>query len=341
MTVSIVIPVYNAARTIGRLVTQLVDALGDRSLEIVLVNDGSRDASDEECRGLVGKYPGTVVYLKLSRNFGEHGAVMAGLNQARGDHVVIMDDDGQNPPAAVRPLVEHARAHGFDVVYTFYARKQHHWFRNVGSRLNGLCAHFLIGKPRGLYLSSFKCLNGFTVAEIIRYRGPSPYIDALILRTTRNIGAIEVGHDPRREGRSNYTLKKLVALWLDMAAHSATPLRVAGGVCVGSGTMAILAGLLAIAAGLVDPRFRGAWAAAVAAVLLTAGLQSVASGILCEYLGRVSLLSNETPQFIVRERLGAGSRPDPTESSGSLGPREGREAVPGQVPRPGDVPGLP
>src|SRR5262245_53750358 len=120
MTISIVIPVYNAATTIGPLVTQLIDALGRHSLQVVLVNDGSRDSSDASCRALFARFPETIVYLRLARNFGEHNAVMAGLNHASGDYVVIMDDDFQNPPDEVPTLVEHARERGLDVVYMFY-----------------------------------------------------------------------------------------------------------------------------------------------------------------------------------------------------------------------------
>src|SRR3954447_152617 len=194
MSLSIVIPVYNGAATIEPLVGRLIDVLGTDGLRIVLVNDGSTDGSDEACRALRDSFPEVIVYLKLAKNFGEHNAVMAGLHHAHGDYVVIMDDDFQNPPEEVPRLIDHACVHDYDVVYTYYPRKRHHWFRNLGSRFNDLCANLLLDKPRDLYLSSFKCLNRFSVREIIKYSGPYPYIDGLILRTTRSIGTIEVRH---------------------------------------------------------------------------------------------------------------------------------------------------
>ena len=106
------------------------------------------------------------------------------------------------------------------------------------SRLNAMAndraATLLLGKPHDLYLSSFKCLSAFAVREVIKHTGPRPYIDGLILRATRNIGTFEVRHDPRREGRSSYTLGKLAGLWLDMAVgFSLLPLRVGLGLGLG------------------------------------------------------------------------------------------------------------
>src|SRR5438552_8874363 len=125
MQISIVIPVYNGAASIGPLVTRLVDILGTHALEIVLVNDGSPDDSDDICRALYHRYAGTISYVKLAKNFGEHNAVMAGLQHARGDYVVIMDDDFQNPPEEVIRLIEHAYMYHYDIVYTYLPRKHH------------------------------------------------------------------------------------------------------------------------------------------------------------------------------------------------------------------------
>src|SRR5205823_9554557 len=108
-----------------------------------------------------------------------------------------------------------------------YPRKQHHWLRNLGSWFNDRVANLLLDKPRDLYLSSFKCLSRFTVGEILKYGGPFPYVDGLALRCTRNIGQIEVRHEPRTTGHSNYTLRKLVRLWLNMFLNfSIMPMRV-------------------------------------------------------------------------------------------------------------------
>jgi glycosyltransferase involved in cell wall biosynthesis len=307
---SIVIPVFNGAATIGPLVAQLVRELGERGLRIVLVNDGSTDASDEVCQALHAGYPETVVYLKLAKNFGEHNAVMAGLHHAPGDYVVIMDDDFQNPPEEVARLIDHASRRDHDVVYTSYARKEHHWLRNLGSRFNDLCANLLLEKPRGLYLSSFKCLSRFTVGEILKYTGPYPYIDGLILRSTRNIGTIEVRHAPRAHGRSNYTLGRLVGLWVRVALNfSIIPLRLSVLLGFTSSALGLAWGVLMIVERLVRPDLPIGWASVIVAVLVMAGVQLVMLGMLGEYLGRLYLTSNQTPQFVIREVYDGGDWP--------------------------------
>jgi glycosyltransferase involved in cell wall biosynthesis len=304
MIISIVIPVYNGAATIGALVGRLIDVLDAYSLQIVLVNDGSADRSDEVCRALQANFPEQVVYVKLAKNFGEHNAVMAGLHRAAGDYVVIMDDDFQNPPEEVVRLIDYACTHDDDVVYTRYPRRRHHWLRILGSHFNDRVAGWLCDKPPGLYLSSFKCLNAFTVKEIIQYRGPFPYVDGLILRCTRSIGTIEVRHDPRREGRSNYTLRKLVSLWLNMSVNfSVRPLRVStlmGLTFSGSG---FVLGIAMAIKRLLSASFPIGWASMIVAILVLSGIQLAMLGIVGEYLGRLFLMCNHTPQFVVREVL--------------------------------------
>lgn len=312
MTLSIVIPVYNGASTIGALVRRLIELLPQRTdgLQIVLVNDGSPDSSDVVCRDLRAEFPEVVEYVELARNFGEHNAVLAGLHQSRGEHVVIMDDDFQNPPEEALRLVAHARQHGYDVVYSAYQSKQHHWFRNLGSRFNDRVANVLLDKPPGLYLSSFKCLNRFTVNEILRYSGPFPYIDGLILRCTRRIGTLTVRHDPRREGRSNYTLTKLVRLWLNMFVNfSVLPLRLSTAAGFLLSAFGIVLGLWVVIERFLRPDNPVGWTSLIVCVLLFSGVQLVMLGIVGEYLGRLFLTSNQTPQFVVRTRLEGIDRP--------------------------------
>ena len=302
MLISVVIPVYNGARTIGPLVARLLDVLPARDLQVVLVDDGSLDASDEVCRSLAACHAGVVTYVKLGRNFGEHNAVMAGLWHVRGDYTVIMDDDFQNPPEEVVRLVDHARRRGYDVVYTFSAVKHHHWLRNLGSRLNDRVANFMLDKPPHLYLSSFKCLSRFLVDQILRYRGPYPYLDGLALRCTRNIGTIEVRHAPRREGRSNYTRRKLLRLWLNMFVNfSVMPLRVSTVVGLACSVLGLGLGFEALVERLVRPGLPIGWASVIVPVVLFSGVQLVMLGLLGEYLGRLFLTENQTPQFVVRE----------------------------------------
>jgi undecaprenyl-phosphate 4-deoxy-4-formamido-L-arabinose transferase len=307
---SIVIPVYRGARTIAALVRELerLDIAGGH--EIILVNDGSPDDSAAVVRGLVRAAPVPVVALDLARNFGEHNAVMAGYSVARGRHIINLDDDFQNPPSEVGRLHEYAVAHPeLDVVYTHYPSKKHNFFRNLGSRFTNAVAGLLLEKPRGLYLSSFRCITAFLRDQVIAYRGPYPYIDGLILQSTQRIGRFEVRHAERAAGDSGYTLRKLGRLWLAMFVNfSVMPLRASSLLGV---AISLLGAVMTVVA--IIEKFFGntpaGWTSLMAAILVFSGVQLLMLGLLGEYLGRLYLTATGRPQFVVREMWGADADP--------------------------------
>jgi len=298
---SIVVPVYRGASTVGRLVDALAQLRPEGGIEVVLVNDGSPDNSGDVCRALVASAAMPITFVEHARNYGEHNAVMTGLRHARGAYVITMDDDLQNPPEEVLKLYDHARLGGFDVVYTRYAVKRHDGWRNLGSRFANRVADLLLDKPKGLYLSSFRCMSRLVVDAVLRYQGPYPYIDGLIMQVTQRIASIEVLHLPRAEGRSNYNLTRLTRLWLNLATNfSVLPLRLA----VGAGVTMGLLGLLGAVLVLIEALFYApppGWASTMVVVLLIAGVQFTMLGVLGEYVGRVFLTVNGKPQGIVRE----------------------------------------
>lgn len=301
MKISVVIPVYNGEKTIGMLVDELARKVNRHALEVVLVNDGSPDNSHRECLALFGKYTDIVKYICLSRNFGEHNAVMAGLNRTTGDYMVIIDDDFQNPPEEIEKLVEKALADSLDVVYSYYEKKQHSLFRNAGSRFNNLVASYLLNKPRDLYLSSFKCMSRFTVNEVLKYTGPFPYIDGLIWRCTRNIGTVLVEHKKRSEGKSGYTLKKLVRLWLNMFINfSILPLRVSTFIGIIFSIFGMVLTVYFIIDKLINPWIPVGVTAILAVILAFSGIQLVILGLLGEYIGKLFMANNQTPQYSIR-----------------------------------------
>jgi undecaprenyl-phosphate 4-deoxy-4-formamido-L-arabinose transferase len=306
---SVVVPVYNGAATIGELVTALraLDIAG--GLEIVLVVDGSPDNSLEVCKKLAGEPGAPIMLLSLSRNYGEHNAVMAGLARARGSYAITMDDDLQNPPGEVKRLFEYARDGGYDAVYTYYEEKKHAAWRNFGSRFTNWCADYLIDKPKGLYLSSFRCLSAFVREQITAgYEGPFPYIDGLVFQVTQNVGRLQVAHLPRSEGRSNYTIARLFRLWLSMFSNfSVIPLRFATLFGIAFGALGALAAVIVIVEAISDNKPPQGWASLMVAVLVLAGVQLIVVGLIGEYLGRMFLAVNRKPQYLVREVFTRGA----------------------------------
>ena len=298
---SIVVPVYGGAKSVGQLVAALSELRPAGGIEVVLVNDGSPDNSGDVCRelGLSASMP--LVYVEHSRNYGEHNAVMTGLRHVRGDYVITMDDDLQNPPEEVVKLYDHARLGGWDVVYTRYAKRSHASWRNLGSRFANRVADWLLDKPRGLYLSSFRCMSALVVRAVTQYEGPYPYVDGLIMQVTQRIDSIEVLHLPRTTGRSNYNLRRLVRLWLNLATNfSLTPLRVATFAGAAMAILGALGAVAVIAEALISRRTPSGWASTMTVLLLIGGVQSMILGVLGEYVGRTFMSTNGKPQGIVR-----------------------------------------
>jgi glycosyltransferase involved in cell wall biosynthesis len=317
---SLVIPVYNGSKTIGLVVERIHTVFASMQYEIVLVNDGSEDDSEQLCAKLVEELPHIVTFVELSRNFGEHNAVLAGLSHARGRYVAVLDDDGQNPPDEVVPMLEELKRKDYDVIYGHYIKKKHSWFRNVGSRFNDCIATLMLGKPKDLYLSSFKVMTRFVVDEIIKYRGPFPYIDGLIYRTTRNIGQIPVQHYAETSGSSRYSFRKLVRLWLNMFLNfSIAPLRLSVYVGLFTSCLSVLALFLILIDKIwISPNLTMGIPTVLGSIVFFSGVQLMILGLVGEYLGRLYLDHTGTPQFIVRYVTRAGYKAKPPSTVGNL-----------------------
>jgi glycosyltransferase involved in cell wall biosynthesis len=304
---SFVIPLYYSADTLVPLVKEIEGLTIDGGHELVLVNDGSRDATAGLCRELLRDARIPMIFVNHARNYGEHNAVLTGYRHARGAYVVNLDDDGQNPPAEAVKLWAHARREGLDAVYGHYGQKEHSAFRNFGSWLTNRLTDWVLDKPKGFYLSSFRCVSAFVAKEVAAHEGPYPYIDGLILQVTQNLGALEVRHAERAAGQSGYTLRRLLRLWLSTFVNfSVMPLR-----------LATLLGLVMAAAGLLglgvifylrytDKGPDYGWGSLMGALLVFSGTQLVVLGLIGEYVGRMFLTVNRRPQSVVRSVERAG-----------------------------------
>jgi len=312
--ISIVIPVYNGALSIDRLVDELIARISPVfNIEIVLVNDCSPDNSEEVCIGITKKHPEYVSFYSLAMNVGEHNTVMAGLNKASGDFAVIIDDDFQNQVSEVIKLIDFMINSNYDVVYTFYEEKKHSVFRNLGSQFNDKVANVMLKKPKDLYLSSFKIINRFLINEVIKYDLPYPYLDGLILRRTSNIGKIKVSHTERQLGKSNYTLRKLISLWLNMFTNfSILPLRISIILGFIFSFVGFIISIDAIIEKIFNPHLPQGYTFIVIIISFYAGIQLIAIGMVGEYLGRLFMAHNKKPQYSIRksfnEKLADGQK---------------------------------
>lgn len=304
--ISIVIPCYNSENTIKTVVDDVRDSLRELSCdyEIILVNDGSKDNTFEMISDLVSQDK-RVIGIDLARNFGQHNAIMAGLNQCCGEVIVCMDDDGQTPATGIASLLTGIKS-GYDVVYARYNNKQHSLFRNLGSYINDIMARVMIGKPKELYLSSFFCMKKYVRDEIVKYNNPYPYMMGLVLRCTRSITNVDIIHKGRLTGESGYTFAKLFGLWVNgFTAFSVKPLRIA--TLIGSlfAMAGFLYGIFIILKKLIYDTAPIGWSSLTAMLMFIGGVMMLMQGMVGEYIGRIYLSINKSPQYVIKEILAA------------------------------------
>ncbi len=306
--ISFVIPCYRSENTIGHVVADIDTTMQRQELaaayeyEIILVNDCSPDNT----LGTIRKLCEEKSYIKgiaFARNFGQHAALMAGLRQSVGDYVVCLDDDGQTPADEVDKLLNKLEE-GFDAVYAKYENKQHSGFRNMGSKVNELMTRVMLDKPKELYISSYFAVKRFIVEDMIRYENSYPYVIGLVLRATKNITNVLVNHREREEGTSGYTLKKLLGLWFNgFTAFSVKPLRIA--TCIGgaSAVIGFLYGLYTIIKKFVTPDVPMGFSSTMAVLVFFGGMIMLMLGLIGEYIGRIYISMNNSPQYVIRERI--------------------------------------
>lgn len=312
--VSFVIPCYRSSQTLPHVVAEIdntMKQLNNYGYEIVMVNDCSPDDTYETIQTLCKEtVPEELAVLgaqrkgiNLAKNFGQHSALMAGFHYVTGDIVVCLDDDGQTPANEVGKLLNGIEQ-GADVVYAKYAHKHHSGFRNWGSHVNELMTRVMLGKPKELYVSSYFAAKRFVVEEMCHYRYAFPYVIGLVLRTTKNIINVDVNHRDRELGTSGYTLGKLLNLWFNgFTAFSVKPLRIAtmtGCICAFAGfaygIYTIIKKIFFNPPGLVT-----GFSALMSVLVFIGGMLMLMLGLVGEYIGRMYISMNDSPQYVIRE----------------------------------------
>lgn len=303
MKLSFVIPCYRSENTIETVVQEIRDTVATRpgtDYEVVLVNDCSPDnvwqvikhlaAADNHIKGVC-----------LAKNFGQHGALMAGYGQTTGDYVVSLDDDGQTPASETFKLVDKLEE-GFDVVYACHIKSTQKLYRRFGSFVNRKMAESIIGQPKKLRASSFFIAKKFLIDEITQYRNPFPYISGLIFRATKKIGSVEIQQRSRIQGESGYTITSLLSLWINgFTAFSVKPLRFATYIGLCCAILGLLSGIYVIVQKIMMPDMLLGYASIMATMLFIGGMIMLILGLIGEYVGRIYICINQSPQYVIRE----------------------------------------
>ncbi len=302
MLVSIVIPCYNSENSIIKVVKLAIEEfekMKDYECEFVLVNDYSRDHTWQSIQKLAEEYP-NVKGVNFAKNFGQHSALMAGLHYAGGDFIVGMDDDMQNHPSQI-PLFLDKIQEGYDIVFGVFRQRQFSAVKNITGSISRFLLWHLLDRPRDIQMSSFWCCRRYVRDEVVKYDGYNAFLQVLFFRTTHNIANIEIEHYAREEGTSNYNFRKGLNHFLSCLNFTVIPLRVATFFGTLFSAAGFIGAVVVLIRKLVNPSVAIGWSSLMCAMLVLFGITFLILGIIGEYLGKLMLNINKTPQYVVRE----------------------------------------
>ena len=304
--ISFVIPCYNSENTICDVIAEIEKTMkehNEESYEVVLINDCSKD----NVWHIIEKLCSTNKKIKavnFAKNFGQHAALIAGYRETSGEIVVSLDDDLQTPVEEVYSLIDKI-GQDCDVVYASYENKKHSAFRNIGTFFNNLMCEVMLNKRKDIMITSFFVAKKFVIDEIIKYKNSYSYVPGLVLRTTSRIENVPVKHRAREKGVSGYTFSKLLGLWINgFTAFSVIPLRVSTIIGFVSTIIGFVYGLCIVIHKLFFNTITVAgYASIVALILFVGGIIMMMLGMIGEYIGRIYICLNDSPQYVIREKI--------------------------------------
>ncbi len=302
MKLSVVIPCYNSEKSIKNVVGELLTYVKDYDdFEVILVNDCSRD-NTWRVISTMARENTNIKAIDLALNAGQHSAILTGLRYSTGDYVAVIDDDGQTPSSYIPQMIDKIND-GWDVVCARYdERGKRTLFRNLGSNMAIRMQKWLLKEPEDLMVTVFFVAKKFVVDEITRYDQPYPYIAGLLLRTTAKITNITMEQRSRLQGDSGYSYRKLLRLWLNgFTAFSIKPLQITSYIGVSASFIGFIVAVITIIRKIIGIDVQLGWSSIMATMLILGGCILVVLGLLGEYVGRIYLSINMTPQGVVRE----------------------------------------
>jgi polyisoprenyl-phosphate glycosyltransferase len=305
MKYSIVIPVYNSEGIVGETIERTLKYCREEKLqfELILINDNSTDNSwriiSEKARGNE-----EVVAIRLLRNYGQHVANLCGFRHATGDFIITMDDDLQNPPEEIGKLISLAEK-GHDLGIGRFKEKKHSLFRRIGSRLVGQINKRIFNAPRGLILSNFRIIRKDVINRVCQHKTGYPYVPGMLLMYASRPANVEVEHQKRITGASNYNIWRILKLISEILFnYSSFPLRLVAG----SGLLIALASFLLSGFYLIKGLFVGAdvpgWTTVVVLLSFFNGMALLVLGMVGEYLVRLIRHTNNGETYHMTEIVG-------------------------------------
>jgi polyisoprenyl-phosphate glycosyltransferase len=307
--VSVVVPVFRSEASLRALVARLLRTLEETGLrhEVVLVEDGGGDGSWSLLRELQAAEADRIVIIQLMRNYGQHNALMCGFRHARGEYIITLDDDLQNPPEEIPKLLDQIRTGEFDLVYGIYSSKRHSPWRNLGSAV--VNAFYRLAFQNSVTITSFRAITRPLLMSILSYDWNFTFVDGLLAWNTQRIGQVEVEHHPRAAGLSGYNVAKLVLLSVNLFTNfTLLPLRIVSWFGLALSAVGFSLVLYYLFQSLRSQISVPGYASTIIAILVVGGTQLLAMGVIGEYLGRLHLNVNRKPQYTVRSFRAGHSR---------------------------------
>ena len=305
--ISFVIPCYRSELTIEKVVNEIIDVVSQRpayDYEILCVNDCSPDNVYEVLKKLAGNNE-KIKVINLASNMGKASAMMAGFSFVRGEYVVNLDDDCQCPLGELWSLLNPIENDECDVATASYTEKKQAKWKNIGSDINMFMGILLLDKPKNLRMENFFVMKRFVLDEIVKYPYPYTYMEGLILRVTKRIMMVPMEERERGDDKpTGFTFKKSLALWLNgFTAFSVKPLRISSFVGILSAAVGFIWGLVSIIKKIVNPDVPMGYTSIVVILLLVGGLILLSLGLIGEYIGRIYICINKSPQYVIRDTV--------------------------------------
>lgn len=302
---SFIIPCYGSEKTVEIVIDEIDKTVAENpnyDYEIIAVNDHSPDNVWNVLRGIAEKNS-KVKLINLAKNMNRPGALMAGMSLTTGDYIILMDDDGQCPMENLWNLIKPLED-GHDVSIAKYPTYKQSKFKDFGTIVNRKMTEIVMEKPKNLSFTNFSALKRYIVDEITKYKNPYPYLTGLLLRTTSDIVNVEMEERERICGNTNFTFKKMLNLWINgFTAFSIKPLRISTIIGFVTAVIGFLYGLFTIVRKLIVPTIAMGYSSTMAAILFIGGVIMLMLGMIGEYIGRIYISINNSPQYVIREKI--------------------------------------